>query len=166
MKRVKLLSHPGYSILAGGQYCILLLIFIISDRFESIWLLYLGNVLFGIAIALFMLHHSKNRTESASTTGMIAAGTQVTIAGVILSAAIALLMLLIFAPQHFGNSGANARGQYLVQDLNQSNGNLSLTVFMNLIIGNIAAGSFAAVIFAYAAKPDQTSDQPAEILKE
>ncbi len=167
MKKQQLLSFPAFGLLAAFMYCIPLYFFIQIDQFESIWLLYLGNILFGLAVALFMLFHIQKQKNGGSTISMISAGLMVNLVGIILSAVIAILLLMILVP-HFGGTATQQTlpAEKLVQEIDHNKSNLTLTIYMDLIIGNIAAGSFASVIFAYAAKYNQTKDEESVLLKE
>jgi predicted ABC-type exoprotein transport system permease subunit len=167
MKKKQLLSIPGFGLLAAFMYCIPLFFFIKSDRFESIWMLYLGNILLGLAVALFMLFHIQKRKNGSSTISMVTAGLMTTGVGIILSGIIAFLLLMILVP-HFGGSATQQTlpAEKMVQEIDHNRSNLTLTIYMNLIIGNIAAGSFASVILAYAAKYNQTKDEESVLLKE
>lgn len=167
MNKQQLLTFLGFGLLAAFMYCIPLFFFIKSDQFESIWLLYLGNILFGLAVALFMLFHIQKRKNGSSTISMLTAGILVSLAGIILSAIVAILLLMVLVP-HFGETAAQQTlpADKQVQEIAHNKSNLTLTVYMDLIIANIAAGAFASVIFAYVAKYNQTKDEESVLLKE
>lgn len=167
MKKEVIFSLIGFSVVAACLYCIPLFFFLRSDKFESIWLLYLGNILFGVAIALFMIFHIQYKKRGASTTSMVVAGTKVAATGIAISGIIAFILMFILVPGFLGSSNhIHLPVQNMVQDLNQNNNSLALTAYMNLVIGNIAAGTFASVMFAYTAKLNQTKDEESNLLME
>lgn len=167
MKKEIVRSVALYSILAAVAFIVPAIIFIKDANFTDTWVLYLGNVLFGVAVSLFMLRHIQFRHEGGSTVSMAIMGHLVTAAGIILSCIFAFIALSIFIPGIFGSGKAET---VLQQAPTQARGGktdgMVLMIFMNAVIGNVAAGSFFSLIFAYAAKINQTRDKESTFLKE
>lgn len=148
-----------YSVLAAVMYTIPVFFFIRNATYTDAWLLYLGNGLFLAAIALFMLMFNKKRSENASTVVMLTTGHITTVAGIFLACIMCFLLLSFMVPGLFEtgttdkvltDAPANA-----VDD--KTNG-LNFMVLMNAVIGNVSAGSFIAILFAFTAKRDQTRE--------
>ncbi len=164
-KKEYLASYFTFGTLGAVLFCIPMIIFISSAKFSNTWWLYVGNVLFLLAIVFFLLTFNKKKNENASTQTMVAAGHITTIVGIIISLIVAVIALLIFVPDIF-NSGesdtvlANAPAS---TGTGETHG-LILMVFMNTIIGNLVAGSFTSIILSYTAKKDQTKDRKSEVL--
>ena len=167
MKKVNLFTHIGYSVLAAILYCIPMFFFVKSARFAGAWLLYTGNILFGVAVAIFMLRHIQVKREGASTTSMVVAGHLVTIAGIVVACLASFIVLMIFVPEVLSSGKAHTLLQRAPATTRggKTNG-LVLILFMNAIIGNVVAGSFPSIIFAYTAKLNQTRDEESSFLKE
>ena len=162
-----MMSIIGYGILAAALFSVPMIYFIHSARFQDIYLLFIGNVLFGAAVSLFMLRHIAVKKEGGSTASMAMVGHLVAIFGIVISCIIAFIALSVFIPDIFSSGKADT---VLMQSPSQQRGGktdgLVLAIFMNAIIGNISAGSFVSLIFAYTAKVNQTRDKESKFLKE
>lgn len=157
-KKEYLLSYIKWGVIAAVVYCVLMLSFIKSDEFSSTYLLYIGNVLFLVVIAFYMLSFNKSKGENASTQTMTAAGHIATIVGIIISCIVAAIALTVFLPSPSVIEDAPA-----VTGTGKSHG-LIFMVFMNAIIGNLVGGSFASIILPFSARKDQTKDKKSEVL--
>lgn len=157
-KKEYLLSYIKWGVIAAIVYCALMLFFIKSDEFSSTYLLYIGNVLFLVVIAIYMLSFNKSKGENASTQTMTAAGHIATIVGIIISCIVAAIALSIFLPSNSVIEDAPA-----ATGTGKTHG-LIFIVFMNAIIGNLVGGSFASIILPFSARKDQTKDKKSEVL--
>ena len=164
-KREYLSSYIKWGIIAAICFCIPLIIFIRSNEYTATWWLYVGNALFLVAIAVYMLQFNKMQNENASTQTMIAAGHIATAMGIILSCIVAAIALSIFFPDIFssGKSDAAMTDAPAQMGTGKTNG-LVFAVFMNAIIGNLCGGSFASVMIPYTARKNQTKDRKSEVL--
>jgi hypothetical protein len=147
-------SYLAYSVTAAFVYSIATYLFIRNETFNFLWVLYIGNALFGCCIVAFIILYNKKRKENASAGTMIGAGHITTIAGVVIACLITSLLFffmpLLSHPVQDGilnntppQMGSGTRHEFL------------LSLLMNTVIGNMAAGSFVSVIISYAAKQDQ-----------
>lgn len=135
-----------------------MIIFIKSAEYEATWWLYVGNALFLVVIALYMLAFNKGQRENASTQTMIAAGHITTIVGIIISSIVSAIALSVFVPGDTVLENAPAQ-----TGTGETNG-LVFILFMNAIIGNLCGGSFASIIVPYTARKNQTKDKKSEVL--
>jgi heme/copper-type cytochrome/quinol oxidase subunit 4 len=167
MKRENIMSVIGYSVLAAVLYTLTAIYFINSARFQDTWILYVGNVLFGVAVSLFMLRHIAVRKEGGSTASMAMVGHVVVIIGVVLSCLLAFVALAVFIPDIFSSGKADTvlENSPSWQRGGKTDG-LVMQVFMDAVVGNVAAGSFVSLMFAYTAKVNQTRDKESKFLKE
>ncbi len=157
-KKEYFFSYIKWGALAALAYCILMISFIRSDAFSGAYLMYIGNVLFLIVIALYMLFFNKGQAENASTQTMTAAGHIATAVGIIISCIVAAIAVAVFIPSDTVLANAPA-----VTGTGKTHG-LIFMVFMNTIIGNLAGGSFASIILPFSARKDQTKDKKTEAL--
>jgi len=154
-----------YGILAAILFCIPMIIFISSANFSSTWWLYVGNILFLLAIVFFMLKFSRRKGEDPSTQTMVAAGHITTITGIVISLIVAIIALFIFVPDLF----ASGQSDTVLENAPSQTGTgkthgLVFILLMNTIIGNLVAGSFPSIILPYTSKRDQTKDRKSEVL--
>lgn len=167
MRKENIVSVIGYSVLAAVLYTLAAIYFIKSARFQDSWVLYVGNILFGVAVSLFMLRHIAAKNEGGSTASMAMVGHLVVIIGIVLSCLLAFIALAVFIPGIFssGKAATVLQNAPSLQRGGKTDG-LVMEVFMDAIIGNVAAGSFVSLMFAYTAKVNQTSDKESKFLKE
>jgi hypothetical protein len=172
LKNHSIKSYLVHSIFAALLYSIFSYLFIRNQIFNSSWLLYAGNALFGCCVATFIILFNRKRKENASTDTMMAAGLIATVMGTIIACIIALLLFLLMSdishPLQQTDVLNNAPPQMESGKRNQ----FLLSLFLNAIIGNVSFGAFISLIISYAVKRDQkgststkTSHEP-EILNE
>jgi multisubunit Na+/H+ antiporter MnhC subunit len=158
-KNHKIGAYIKYSVLAALLFCITVFIFLRDSTFTGTWWLYVGNALFGVAIALFVLWFNKTKREDASTSSLVVAGHITTVIGIIISCIVSYLLLIMFVPGLFqgGEADVAAEGAPATVDTGKTDG-LVFMIFMNAIVGNVAVGSFVALLLPYSAKRNQTKD--------
>lgn len=152
-------SYILYSALCAILFCITVIFFVGEAEYSKTWVLYVGNALFMIGVILFMFRYNKRKDENASSTSLLMAGHIVVIAGIVLSCIISLIILAIGVPGLFG-SGETEKAltqEPATVDMGKTD-SLMFIVYMNAIVGNVATGSFAAIMFSYSVKRDQTKD--------
>ena len=149
--------HVKYSCLAALLYSIPVLIFIYNATYTDAWLLYLGNGLFLCTLSLFMLSYNRKKYENASAMFMLVSGHVTTLAGVFIACLICFIFLVLLVPGllHPGIAG-KVLTKAPVSSVDDKTNGLNFMVFVNAIIGNVSAGSFASIIFAFTVKRDQT----------
>lgn len=162
-KKYPVKSYFGYSILAAVLFCITVLIFLINGDYVSTWWLFVGNGLFMLSIFYFMWSFNKTKSENASASSLVISGHLTTILAIIISSIVSYILMIMFVPGLFqsGEVETAIEGAPPSIDTGKTDG-LMFMVFMCATIGNISAGSFASLVFAYTAKRDQT-EESAEI---
>jgi low temperature requirement protein LtrA len=152
-------AYIGYSVLSAMLFCITVIYFVAQADYTDTWVLYVGNGLFMIGVVLFMIYYNKRKNEDASSTSLVMSGHIVVIAGIVLSCIISFIILAIGVPGLFQSGQADKvlADSLPTVDTGKTDG-LIFFVYMNAIVGNVATGSFAAIIFAYTVKRDQTED--------
>lgn len=150
-----LLKYLPYSVAAAILYCIPAVIYLRSDAFAASYLLYIGNMLFGLCIAVFIWFYNKRRKENANAGIMIFAGHITAVIGIIIACIICILLLLVFAPDVFHSKPAVETLQNAPAQLQSRNRGFITILFMNAVIGNFSAGSFISLILPYTVKRDQ-----------
>lgn len=164
-KKEYLSSYIKWGLISAIAFCIPMIIFVKSDDYTATWLLYLGNVLFLISIAMCMLAFNKDQRENASTQTMMAAGHMTTIFGIVISCIVAAVALAIFIPDLFSSGVSDkALGDAPSQTGTGKTHGLILFVFMNATIGNFCGGSFSSILIPYSARKNQTKDKRSEVL--
>ncbi|MDB5247550.1 MAG: hypothetical protein JWQ40_1944 [Segetibacter sp.] len=164
-KKEYLASYIKWGVISAIAFCIPMIIFISSNQYSSTWWLFVGNGLFLVAIALYMLELNKSKGENASTQTMVAAGHVATVVGIIISCIVAFIVLSVMAPDIF----SSGQSDKVMEDAPAQTGTgsthgLVFFVFMNAIIGNVCGGSFSSIMVPYTARKNQTKDRKSEVL--
>jgi hypothetical protein len=164
-KKEYLSSYIKWGIISAIAFCIPMFIFLKGGEYGDTWWLFVGNGLFLVAIAAYMLQFNKMKGENASTQTMVAAGHIATIIGIIISCIVAAIALPMFIPDIFGSAKSD---EVLTDSPSQmgtgkTNG-LVFILFMNAIIGNVCGGSFSSIMIPYSARKNQTKDKKSEVL--
>lgn len=125
----------------------------------------MGNGLFLVAIAAYMLSFNKMKGGDASTQTQMAAGHIATAMGIVISCIVSAIVIAILIPEVFSTSVPDKT----LEDAPAQTGTgdthgLVFFVFMCAIIGNVCGGSFASIILPYTAKRNQTKDRKSEVL--
>ena len=139
-KNHHLSRYAGYASAAAALFCPFAAVYIIRAKFPDTWILYIGNILFGLTVCFFIFHYNKKRREGASSIKMLTAGHIVTVMGILISCVVCALLLLIFLRHGL----QRAPGQVVSNPRD-----LIFIVFMNTIVGNISTGSFASILFPF-----------------
>lgn len=160
-----LASYIKWGIISAIAFCIPMVYFIYSAQYSETWWLYVGNVLFLIVIAAYMLQWNKSKGENASTQTMMAAGHIATVIGIVISCIVAVIVLTIFIPDIFSGGKADT----VLEDAPSQTGTgktngLVFILFMNAIIGNVCGGSFSSILIPYSARKNQTKDRKSSVL--
>ena len=164
-KREYLSSYITSAVIATVLYAIPMVFFLKNADYQKTYLLYIGNFLFLISIAVFVLVFNRSKGENASTQTLKAAGHVATLFGVILSVVVATIALVIFVPDIFGSGKSetllsNAPAE---TGTGKTNG-LVFILYMNTIIGNFSGGSIASILMPITVRRDQTKDRKSEVL--
>ena len=137
------LSLGKYAILPAILFSIPLIFFLQDEKFEKTWLLYLGNALFLFCIFVFVLLYSKK----SNTNSPLNAGLSVTFMGIAFCFILAIICIIVFAPGLFNIGAAKDTFHDMPAALPPGHRHgVLLMVLADLIIGNVTAGSFGAVM--------------------
>ena len=125
-------------------YCVPVYYFIHISKYSAIWLLYLGNGLF--LAFIFIMTGFVFKTSKPLITGHI-----ITLASIILSCMIIVIIILLFSPGAFDVGTSEKILLQTPPGITQNNTHgMLLVLFANAVIGNFAAGSFATIITSQA----------------
>lgn len=159
IQKIHLSTCLLFGAIAAVAYSIPMTYFIYSSHFADSWWLYVGNILFMIVVGLFLGVVSRRRHNNPNTSLIMLEGHVVTAIGIITSCIIAFILLMIFVPHLFGSGPAGrVLEQSPAQAQNGKTDGLVLLLFMNAIVGNVAAGSFISVMLPYTMKRNQTKE--------
>lgn len=151
------------SLLFGGIAAFLFIIptffYIRSGNYEDSWLMYLGGSFFFLVIAAHILFFNQGRKGDANTTTMVFISHVTTLIGVVISAILCFLLLVIMVPGYLeaGPAEKVATGTPINVVHDKTNG-LSFRSFIGATLINFAFGSTAGILFPFYAKRNQTKE--------
>jgi heme/copper-type cytochrome/quinol oxidase subunit 2 len=158
-KNLKVLPLVKYGLLAAVLFSIPMIFFIRESTFSQSWLLYLGNFLFMLSVAGYMIYFSERKNENASTTSHLITGHVVTVIGVIVALIVSLIAIFLFVPGIFQSGQADqVLERAPAQEQGRKTDGLIFMVLMNAVVGNVSTGSFVSIILSYYQKRDQTKE--------
>ena len=151
-KRSSVSYVSRHGIISAVLYCIPLVFFLQEKKFSGTWLLYLGNALFLFCIFIFgIIFTRKQHNESKNFNGF-----GITLAGVIFSCIIILLLTLVFAPNVYHIGSSNEVLQQTPAAITKKNEHGLLFIMLaNALIGNFCAGTFATIIAKSSAEKEK-----------
>lgn len=152
--------YLAHAFVAAILYIIPVFIFIKDTAYSQTWLLYLGNFLFMITMAVFLFAFNRRRGKNASSMAMFTASNITAVMGIIIACLLCFILISIMIPGLFHSgppdkvlTGAPAN---TIQDKTHG---LLWMVFGNAVIGNVATSFFVSIIFPFALKGDQTKEE-------
>ncbi len=153
-----------FGTLAAIGYVVPLLIFLTKNRYESLYLLFMGLMIFMVPIFFYGYKLLYTRYDEKRAVSMLLAGVMTTFTGIAIAAIASFILVWIYYPGLFGNvpvekvlPGTASQSQQHPQSY------LLMMVLITATIGNFLTGTFISVVVSYAGKRDQTRDKPAEI---
>ena len=159
-KGTRIRPYIIHSLVAALVYCLPLIFFLRAADYTKAWLLYLGNFLFLLVIIYFLFVFNARRKENAGTLAMLTASSITTVMGTVMSVLAAILLLFVFVPDIFNDGITN---RHLVNEppttVRGKTEGLMFMILANAVIGNISCGLFAAIIFPFTLKADQTKEK-------
>ena len=159
LKKINLRSTLISGLIAAILFCILVFFHIRSANYKNSWLLYFGSFLFMIVIWIHTMQDSKKRRNNESTVALVFASHMATLAGIIISCGICLLMLIILVPGYLDQGTA---GKILTQapanTVYDKTHGLSLQIFLSATLINFSVGSFCGIVLPFYLKRNQTRD--------
>lgn len=157
--KAKILSYLKYAIPAAIIYSIMAGIFLYNDSYELSYLLYIGNILFGICILFFLLNYNKKRDKNSKAKYMVASGHITAVIGILISIVIILILMAVIRP--IGYDYVSSTSKALKEPAAGLKGDthpLIYVLIMDAIFGNIGVSSFLSFILPYTSKSDQTAE--------
>lgn len=145
-------SYLKYSFFSALLYNIPAGIFIYDYSYTQSYFLFIGNLLFGIGIAIFIWLLNNKNSNSKSAGYLIAAGHITALAGILFAAVVIFVLLLIMAPELFHAAAPGT--EHIRHSPAQLMGNRSIITIMlfSVVAGNIIAGSFISILFSFTIK--------------
>ena len=153
-----------YGIIAAILYLLPTLYLLFENKYQNLYLLFVGNALFMGVIFYYNYYLTKHPYDGKRAVSMLAAGHLATLVGTILSAVIVTIAMFIFFPDLFsphppGEVLAHANSEASTQ---YPSGFLFM-ILLDAILGNASAGSFVSILASYVNKKNQMRDKPSEI---
>lgn len=145
--------------IAAVLFCIPVYFYIYFASYRQSWLLYLGSFLFMIVMWVYTILESQKRRDDESTVALAFATHMTTLAAIVISCFLCLLMLIVFVPGylHPGDAGKVLASEP-VNIIHDKTDGLSFIIFMAATIVNFSVGSFTGIILPFYLKRNQTKD--------
>ncbi len=156
-KRVNLSLYLTYTILCAVAYCVPAFFVFSKDRYQSTWLLFLGNSFFLISMLFGIININKKLNENGELRTLILSGVSLIVSSIL---TIGVLLAILF----FGFNVSSIGSAHPNTVLKSAPSNTSIDgatnglIFMLLVSGifvNLLVGAFAAFIAAATAKQKQ-----------
>ena len=142
-------------LIAAGIYCITVVIFLMNEKFQSIWVLYLGNALFMLAIALIIFFTNRAQKFKESPVTSAISGHVLSFTGAALSVVLSLLLYFLFSTK----PGVEALQQAPSQMRPDTHNDLLFVLIVNAALGNTITGFFAAIFTSFGSSRDKLSEK-------
>ncbi len=162
--RAHIKEYLLFGSIAALVFTAFLVVFLIDNKYENMFLLFVGSVAFSLVIAIHGYMQINRRHEGKSAVRMLLSSNLTLIIGVVLSTIFSIVATLIF----FGGltnvkpSDAIVENAHTTSEVNEPGG-LLLMILVYAAIVNFAVGAFLSVLISYAGKRNQTKDKPAEL---
>jgi hypothetical protein len=155
----QILSYLAYAIPAAIVYCIVAGIFLYNDTYNLSYLLYIGNVLFGIVILFYLLNYNKKRDKNSKAKYMVASGHITAVIGILISCVVIFILMAVIHPNAY--EAVSPTSKALARPAAGLKGDthpLIYVLFMDAVFGNIGISSFLSFMLPFTAKSDQTAE--------
>ena len=141
-------TYVPRALIAACVYCIVVVIFLTKASYQSIWILFLGNVLylFSMAIIIYRTYRAQ-KFEGSPVTSAIS-GHILSITGAAISVILSLILYLLFYIGIDGTKGESLQHAPAEMAANATHGMLFVLV-MVAAFGNTIAGFFAALFTSF-----------------
>lgn len=158
MPILKLLkTYVPRALIAAAVYCITVVIFLSNENYRSIWILFLGNVLYllSIVIITYLSYRANSFKESPLTSAI--SGHILSLTGAALSVILSLILYLLY-----DLIIRSSHGETLQSAPSGFSGNATHGMIFVLIVlaafGNTVAGFFGALFTSFDASKKQAND--------
>jgi hypothetical protein len=153
-----------YGILAAVAYLIPTMYLLFENKYQNLYLLFVGNALFMAVIFYYnyrLIYHPYDGKRAVS---MLMAGHLATWIGTILAAVIVTVVMFMFFPDLFSrHPTSEVLEQANVSARTPYPSGFLFMVLLDVILGNASVGSFVSILASYVNKRNQTKDQPADV---
>jgi hypothetical protein len=153
-----------FGSLAAIGYLIFAVIFLVNTRYENSYLLYFGNVIFVVIIAIHAFLLINRKLEGKSAGRMLISSHMSAIIGVIIAAVGSIIATYIVfgsltVPRHPDTLVTNAPPNASADTA----GDVLVMLLIYATVANFAVSAFVSVLISYVCKKNQTKDKPAEL---
>ncbi|SFO73972.1 hypothetical protein SAMN05428949_6413 [Chitinophaga sp. YR627] len=159
------LEYLLYGLIAALLYSVLLVIHLREGNYESLYLLYIGNALFGVVILAYNFKLIYKPYEKKRTVSMLIAAHLTTIIGTALSMIFAAILLMVFYPDVLWSMPDTLAPENAPPQVQEKPTGWLLMLIINALVLNFSMGSFISIVSSYAGKINQTKDKPAHLSK-
>jgi hypothetical protein len=153
-----------YGIIAAVLYLLPTLYLLFENKYQNLYLLYIGNALFMATIFYYNYYLIRHPYDGKRAVSMLMAGILATLIGTIIAAVTATILMFVFFPDLFS---VHPAGDVLAQSNSAATtsypSGFLFMILLDVILGNISVGIFVSIITSYVNKRNQTKDKPADI---
>lgn len=136
------------ALIAAVVYCITVVIFLSGEKYESIWILFLGNVLFLFSIAVIIYLSYRSQAFKTSPIASAISGHILSLTGAALSVIFSLLLYILFDLVIRGSKGETLHNAPASLAANSTHGMLIVLILV-AAFGNTVAGFFGALFTSF-----------------
>lgn len=147
------------SIITAVLSSLPMLYFIRSSRYQDIWILWIGDMIFLLSMVVITYYLNRNKAANATTGSMLIAGHTITAISTVLLCIILFVALSVIDPSIYDSSKTNIirnEPSWLSGDKNDG---MFLILFAHAVLVTFGAGSFASLVTSYTIKGNQTKDR-------
>lgn len=161
-KHVK--EYVFFGAMAATLYLIPLFFYLMNNRYENSYYLYIGNAMFFLVIFYYNMKLLYRPYDKQRAVSMLIAGHLATVLGIVITVVLSTILMTGFFPALFSLKAPEAvlSNAPAAADVVRPSG-LLFMIFINAIICNFGAGSLVSVLVSYAGKQNQTKDKPAHL---
>ncbi|ACU60896.1 hypothetical protein Cpin_3429 [Chitinophaga pinensis DSM 2588] len=157
------MEYLAYGFVGALFYCVLLVVHLKEGNYQSLYLLYIGNAAFGVAILAYNFKLIYKPYEKKRTVSMLIAAHLTTIIGTVLSIIFAAVLLAAFYPDILSSTPDTLAPENAPPQIQERPAGWLIMLVMNALVLNFSVGSFISIVSSYAGKINQTKDKPAHL---
>jgi hypothetical protein len=143
--------YTRYSVWAAVFNTLSIIVYLFARNYTNVWVLYIGNLLFAAVVIMGVFKGNHRVHDTASVRSLFMMGIKITVYGILLAAALCVLLLLINS-MFTGISSADVPAQ-------AGRGDILFTILSNTIAVNGVLGALSALIGATVVKKNQKTAQ-------
>lgn len=132
------------ALIAACIYCITVVIFLMNEKYQSIWILFLGNALYMLSIGAFVFLKNKNKRNQSPVASSIS-GHILSFTGAAISVILSIVLYLLFT------TAGNAEKLHKAPATLSANPVFSIILILVVVaaLGNTITGFFAALFTSF-----------------